>query len=73
MSEPVLQSPLHSFGLSAQARPADESCGVWANEVPLQGHISLRGNPADTAFQDELRALSDNYKRIAGFGQQDVA
>ena len=23
--------------------------------------------------QDELRALSDNYKRIAGFGQQDVA
>jgi sarcosine oxidase subunit gamma len=52
MSEPVLQSPLHSFGLSAQARPADESCGVWANEVPLQGYISLRGNPADTAFQD---------------------
>jgi sarcosine oxidase subunit gamma len=52
MSEPVLQSPLHAFGLSAQARPADESCGVWANEVPLQGYISLRGNPADTAFQD---------------------
>jgi 2-polyprenyl-6-methoxyphenol hydroxylase-like FAD-dependent oxidoreductase len=23
--------------------------------------------------QDELRAVSDNYKRIAGFGQQDVA
>jgi sarcosine oxidase subunit gamma len=23
-----------------------------ANEVPLQGYISLRGNPADTAFQD---------------------
>lgn len=52
MSEPVLQSPLHAFGLAAQARPADEACGVWANEVPLQGYISLRGNPADTAFQD---------------------
>jgi sarcosine oxidase subunit gamma len=52
MSEPVLQSPLHAFGLSAEARPADESCGVWANEVPLQGYISLRGNPADIAFQD---------------------
>jgi 2-polyprenyl-6-methoxyphenol hydroxylase-like FAD-dependent oxidoreductase len=23
--------------------------------------------------QEELRAVSDNYKRIAGFGQQDVA
>lgn len=52
MSEPVLQSPLHAFGLSAQARPADDASGVWANEVPLQGYISLRGNPADTAFQD---------------------
>src|SRR5262245_41890265 len=52
MSEPVLQSPLHAFGLSAQARSADESCGVWANEVPLQGYISLRGDPADIAFQD---------------------
>ena len=52
MSEPVLQSPLYPFGLAAQARPADEAFGVWANEVPLQGYISLRGNPADTAFQD---------------------
>jgi sarcosine oxidase subunit gamma len=52
MSEPLLQSALHAFGLSALARPADESCGVWANEVPLQAYISLRGNPADTAFQD---------------------
>ena len=52
MSEPILQSPLHAFGLSARARPADEACGVWANEVPLQGYITLRGNLADTAFQD---------------------
>lgn len=51
MSEPVAQSPLHSFGLAAQARRVDESCGVWANEVPHQGYISLRGNSADTAFQ----------------------
>jgi sarcosine oxidase subunit gamma len=52
MSEPVLQSPLHAFGLAAQARPANESCGVWANEVQLQGYISLRGRLAATAFQD---------------------
>jgi sarcosine oxidase, subunit gamma len=52
MSEPMLQSPLHAFGLSAQAKQADDACGVWANEVPLQGYISLRGDPADTAFQD---------------------
>jgi sarcosine oxidase, subunit gamma len=53
MSEPVLQSPLYTFGLSAQARPADESRGLWANEVlPPQGYIGLRGNPADAGFQD---------------------
>lgn len=57
MSEPILQSPLHSFGLADQARPADASCGVWANEVPLQGYISLRGNPVDAAFQDAAQGV----------------
>lgn len=58
MSEPIVQSALHAFGLSARARPADETCGVWANEVPLQGYISLRGNLSDMAFQDgAARAL----------------
>ncbi len=56
MSEPVGQSPLHAFGLSARARPADEACGVWANEVPLQGYVTLRGNLANTAFQDGAAA-----------------
>ncbi len=62
MSEPILQSPLHAFGLSAQARPADEACGVWANEVPLQAYISLRGDLADVRFQE--RAASALGKRL---------
>jgi sarcosine oxidase, subunit gamma len=49
---PVLQSPLHSFGLSAKAKQVDLSCGVWANEIPLLGYISLRGNSADAAFAE---------------------
>ena len=52
MSEPVLKSPLDALGLSAQARPANDAFGVWANEVPHQGYISLRGSLADAAFQD---------------------
>jgi len=49
-SAPVMQSPLHAFGLAAKAKPIDASCGVWANEIALLGYISLRGNPADAAF-----------------------
>lgn len=47
---PVMQSPLHSFELTARAKEMDASCGVWANEIPLLGYISLRGNPADAGF-----------------------
>jgi sarcosine oxidase subunit gamma len=50
MHDPRLQSPLHGFGLPALARPADSSCGVWANEIPHQGYISLRGDTRDNAF-----------------------
>ncbi|MBY0559501.1 sarcosine oxidase subunit gamma [Hyphomicrobium sp.] len=50
MSEPTMRSPLHSFGLSEQAKPIDGSCGVWANELRHLGYISLRGNGADPAF-----------------------
>ena len=65
MSEPIVQSALHAFGLSARARPADETCGVWANEVPLQGYISLRGNLADMAFQDgAARALGTRLPAV---------
>jgi sarcosine oxidase, subunit gamma len=49
-SGPIMQSPLHGFGLEAQSRPIDDSNGVWANEVPLLGYISLRGTATDTAF-----------------------
>jgi sarcosine oxidase subunit gamma len=45
-----MQSPLHGFGLAAQAKPMDASKGVWANEIPFLGYISLRGNPEDAAF-----------------------
>ncbi len=50
MSEPIMQSPLHAFGLEGQAKVADASNGVWANEMPYLGYINLRGNADDSAF-----------------------
>ena len=50
MSEPVMRSPLHAHHLETQARPIDGSCGVWANEIPHLGYISLRGSSQDSAF-----------------------
>lgn len=50
MSEPQMQSPLSSFKLAKLAKPVDASAGVWANEIPLLGYISLRGQTADSAF-----------------------
>jgi len=50
MSEPIMRSPLHSLGLASQARPIDDSCGVWANEIPHLGYIVLRGDGRDQAF-----------------------
>lgn len=47
---PVMQSPLHHFGLAAKQVPMDESKGVWANEIALSGYISLRGNSQNAAF-----------------------
>jgi sarcosine oxidase, subunit gamma len=46
----VMRSPLHPFGLAAKAQPIDQSCGVWANEIPLLAYISLRGSPTDAGF-----------------------
>lgn len=40
----VMRSPLHHYDLSSRAKSMDASCGVWANELPLLGYISLRGN-----------------------------
>ena len=56
MSEPVMRSPLHSLGLESQARPIDGSCGVWANELPHLGYISLRGNAKEQSFVDATSA-----------------
>lgn len=47
---PVMQSPLHHFNLAAKAVPIDDLQGVWANEIALQGYISLRGNTQNAAF-----------------------
>jgi sarcosine oxidase subunit gamma len=45
-----MQSPLHHLDLASRAAPVDASKGVWANEIPLQGYISLRGSAQDAAF-----------------------
>ncbi len=45
-----MQSPLHHFNLAAKAAIADDSKSVWANETPLLGYISLRGNLQNVAF-----------------------
>ncbi len=54
MSDPAtkaeMRSPLHSFGLAAAAKPVDDRCGVWADELRLAGIISLRGEVANSAF-----------------------
>lgn len=52
---PVMQSPLHHFNLAEQAVPVDASQGVWANEVALQGYMSLRGNAQNAAFTKAVK------------------
>ena len=47
---PVMQSPLHHFGLAKKQEQVNDSKGVWANEAPLLGYISLRGNAQNDAF-----------------------
>lgn len=53
-SAPTTQSPLHPFGLAEKAKPLDASCGAWANEVPLQGYISLRGDTGNAQFVEAV-------------------
>ena len=57
MYKPYLQSPLHAFDLPAKARPQNDSCGVWMNEVPLLGYVLIRGNAADAAFRAAIHAV----------------
>jgi sarcosine oxidase, subunit gamma len=51
---PDMRSPLYPFGLAGLAKTIDASSGVWANEVPGLGHISLRGNLSDGKFTDAV-------------------
>ncbi len=46
----AMQSPLHHFSLVEKQEPISDSKGVWANELPLLGYISLRGNAQNAAF-----------------------
>ncbi len=46
----LMRSPLHHYNLALRAKTVDASCGVWANEVPLLGYISLRGNAGRAEF-----------------------
>ena len=56
---PVMQSPLHPFGLQAKQEKMHDDKGVWANEIPRLGYISLRGNAQNTAFVNAVNvALS---------------
>ena len=52
----AIRSPLHSYGLAARAKKMDSSCGVWANEVPLLGYISLRGNASQPEFLAAIKS-----------------
>jgi sarcosine oxidase subunit gamma len=54
---PFARSPLHPFGLAAQARQQDQGCGVWLNELPLLGYIILRGDPRDPEFSAAAGAV----------------
>ena len=52
MVEPLMQSPLHVFGLDAMATPINDSKGAWVHEIPFLGYISLRGNSSDALFMN---------------------
>lgn len=53
---PVMQSPLHPFGLAAKQEKINDNKGAWANEIPLLGYISLRGNSQNAAFVNAVNS-----------------
>ena len=53
----LMCSPLHRYDLATQAKVMNASCGVWANEMPLFGYISLRGNALQPAFIDAVHGV----------------
>ncbi|WP_085314842.1 sarcosine oxidase subunit gamma [Derxia lacustris] len=54
---PVARSPLAHLELAKRARKQDERSGVWANELPVGGFVSLRGNLADAAFAQAVAGV----------------
>jgi len=53
---PVMQSPLHPFGLAAKQEKINDSKGAWVNEIPLLGYISLRGNSQNETFVNAVKS-----------------
>ncbi len=58
MAEASMQSPLHPFGLANQAEAITGRRGVWANEIPLLGYISLRGDSRDPDFVEKVGSVT---------------
>lgn len=52
--QPYMQSPLHAFDLPSRAVAQDDRHGVWTNELPLRGYLTLRGQGSDAAFRDAV-------------------
>lgn len=57
MSKPTLQSPLHAFGLDAQAVPPSALNRVVFSELPHLGYIVLRGKADDSAFMQGVASV----------------
>jgi sarcosine oxidase, subunit gamma len=55
--QPAMQSPLHHFNLAKKTVLADDSKGVWANEIALLGYISLRGNAQNAVFTKAAKSV----------------
>ena len=57
MSKPTLQSPLHAFGLDAQAVAPSALNRVVFSELPHLGYIVLRGKADDNAFMQGVASV----------------
>lgn len=57
MSKPTLQSPLHAFGLDAQAVHPSALNRVVFSELPHLGYIVLRGKTDDSAFMQGVASV----------------
>lgn len=54
MLKPYMQSPLHHFDLPSKARKQDNSSGIWANEMPLLGYLTIRGDGSKSVFVEAV-------------------